>query len=330
MRPIFRIVANGADITAKIQDRLLELRLHDEAGLGSDTATITLDNRDRAIRIPPKGAVLTIALGYEESGLVPKGQFTVDETRVSGPPHRMTIKAKAADMRKALKEPRSASYDGITVGDLVKTIAARHDLKPRCSAEMAAIDLGHVDQTEESDLHLLTRLAGQYGATAKPANGCLLFVPSGEAKSATGQSLSSVSIDLAVDGGTYDATFADRKDYGAVVARWRNQGSNEDVEITVDADDAEADAPTYRMRNTFADEAAARAAAKAKLAALSRGTATLSLSDIIGKPSAGAECPLTVANAQGDVDAAAWRITSTDHTFTSSGLTTSIEAEAKK
>ncbi|MEO0034749.1 MAG: hypothetical protein RLZZ501_772, partial [Pseudomonadota bacterium] len=30
MRPIFSIAANGSDITAKINDRLLALTLHDE------------------------------------------------------------------------------------------------------------------------------------------------------------------------------------------------------------------------------------------------------------------------------------------------------------
>lgn len=330
MRPLFRIVANGSDITAKIQDRLLELKLHDEAGLGSDTAEIRLDHRDHAIRIPAKGATLKIAIGYAESGLVEKGLFTVDEVQISGPPHRLMIKAKAADMRKSLKEPRSASYDDITVGDLVKTLAARNDLKPRCSADLADIGLGHVDQTEESDLHLLTRLAGQHGATAKPANGCLLFVPAGEAKSASGQALSAVHVDLVADGGSYDATFADRKDYGAVTARWRDQSGNRDVEETIAAEAAEPDAPSYTLRNTYPDAEAARAAAKAKLAALGRGTATLSLDSIIGKPTACAEAPLTVANAHPEIAAITWRITSADHSLTNSGLTTRIEAEAKK
>lgn len=330
MRPIFKIIANGADITRKIQDRLVDLRQHDEAGIGSDTVTIRLDNRDRAVRIPAKGALLRVWLGYQESGLVFKGVFTVDETRLSGPPHVLEIKGKAADMRKTLKEQRSLSYDDITLGNLVETIATRHDLSPKCSADLAGVALGHVDQTSESDLHLLTRLAEQYGATAKPANGCLLFVPTGEAKAASGAAMTPVTIDLAVDGGSYDYTVADRKAYASCTARWRDQAGNQDVEVTVDADDAEAGAPAYSLRNTYPDEAAAKAAASAKLAALKRGTATLSIDNIRGKPAATAEAPLTIRNCHPEADSTAWKIKEVEHTLSGSGLKTRIEAEVKK
>ena len=175
---------------------------------------------------------------------------------------------------------------------------------------------------------LLTRLAEQYGATAKPANGCLLFVPSGEAKAASGQALTPVTVDLEKDGGSYDATFADRKDYGAVTARWRDQGASEDIEETVSDEDA--GGPTFTLRNTYPDAAAARAAASAKLASLKSGTVTLSLDGIIGKPTATAEAPLTLINAHPDIDAVSWRIKEAEHSLTTSGLTTRIEAEAKK
>lgn len=327
MRPLFKIIANGADITAKIADRLIELRLHDEAGQNSDTATIILDNRDHCLRIPAKGAELQISIGYKETGLIDKGLFTVDETRLSGPPHRMAIKAKAGDMRKSLKAQRSTSYDGLTLGDLVKTIAARHNLQPKCGADLAIITPGHIDQTEESDLHLLTRLAQQYGAVAKPANGCLLFVPTGEAKSASGQTLTPVTVDLELDGGSYDFTAADRKNYGAVTARYRDKAANTDIDVTVTT--ADDDSPTYTLRNTYPDEAAAKAAAKAKLGSLKRGTVTLSLDGIRGMPAASAEAPLTVSGICGEVDAIAWVIKDAEHALTNSGFTTRIEAEVK-
>ncbi|MEO0035574.1 MAG: hypothetical protein RLZZ501_1597, partial [Pseudomonadota bacterium] len=76
-------------------------------------------------------------------------------------------------------------------------------------------------------------------------------------------------------------------------------------------------------------EEAARAAAKARLGALKRGTVTLSLANLIGKPTAAAEAPLTVANAHPEADAIAWIIKETTHTFTQSGYTTQIEAEVQ-
>jgi hypothetical protein len=57
------------------------------------------------------------------------------------------------------------------------------------SQQLALIAIEHIDQSNESDLHLLTRLARQHGAVSKPVAGFLVFVFKGEAKSATGQQL---------------------------------------------------------------------------------------------------------------------------------------------
>jgi hypothetical protein len=54
---------------------------------------------------------------------------------------------------------------------------------------LALIAIEHIDQSNESDLHLLTRLARQHGAVSKPVAGFRGFVSKGEAKSATGQQL---------------------------------------------------------------------------------------------------------------------------------------------
>lgn len=56
MKPAFRISADGADITALISDRLIELQLTDKPGLESDTFQITIDDRDGAVTLPRRGA----------------------------------------------------------------------------------------------------------------------------------------------------------------------------------------------------------------------------------------------------------------------------------
>ena len=56
-------------------------------------------------------------------------------------------------------------------------IARRNNLTPRVDATLAAIKVAHIDQTNESDVHLLTRLAGQHDAVATMKNGSLLFLP---------------------------------------------------------------------------------------------------------------------------------------------------------
>lgn len=55
MKPIFRIVADGADITALINDRLLLLRTLDKPGMESDEFELRIDDRDGAVSLPKKG-----------------------------------------------------------------------------------------------------------------------------------------------------------------------------------------------------------------------------------------------------------------------------------
>lgn len=69
MKPVFRIVIDGhGDITDLVRDRLLSLSVSDEAGRQSDSAELRLDDRVSVIRLPPKGAEMTVSLGYEGGG----------------------------------------------------------------------------------------------------------------------------------------------------------------------------------------------------------------------------------------------------------------------
>jgi hypothetical protein len=322
MRPLFQVLANGVDITAHIRDRLDVLRVTDEAGVQADTAEITLDDRDGLVALPPTGAELTVALGYQETGLMPMGLYTVDEIELTGWPRRLLIRGKAADMRASLKSQKTRSWHEVTLGDIVRTIAGEHGLTPKIADALAGIRYSHVDQTNESDLHFLTRLAREHGAIAKPAAGNLAFVPRGEAKSASGRGLPAVSI-TAADLSDYRVTLADRGKYGSARAFWRDQAAARDVEVVVGSGE-----PVFTLRHPHPDAAQARAAAQAKLDALARGSATLSAS-MVGRPELGAEAKLTIVGVRSGVDGA-WVITKAEHTLDANGLRTAIEAETPK
>lgn len=51
MTPTFRIVADGADITSLINDRLLLLRTTDKPGMESDDFELRIDDRDSAVSL---------------------------------------------------------------------------------------------------------------------------------------------------------------------------------------------------------------------------------------------------------------------------------------
>ena len=123
MTPAFRIIVDRhQDVTAAIRERLLSLRVSDEEGYNSDAVEIRLDDRGGTVELPRRGAELTVELGYDkvpeselrkgllEPGRVPMGRYTVDEVELSGPPATLAIRAKAADMRAALKQRRTRSW----------------------------------------------------------------------------------------------------------------------------------------------------------------------------------------------------------------------------
>ena len=182
MQVDFKILADGNDVTALLKDRLISLSIVDEAGVKSDTAVIVIDDRDYRVELPKVGALLEISLGFKETGLITLGTYTVDEISGEGPVDKMTIKAKAADMLSGIRAPKTRNWDDVTLEDIVVTIASEHDLTPAVSDSLKAHFYKYLAQTSESDLNLLTRLAHDLDATAKPAGGALVFVKRGIGK----------------------------------------------------------------------------------------------------------------------------------------------------
>lgn len=323
MKPSFAISADGGDITGAVKDRLMELRVNDEAGNQSDTVEIRLDDRGGTLALPRKGTQLSVAIGYEETGLVDKGLYVVDEVEGESAASSLTIKAKAADMRSSLKAAKTRGWDGKTLGDIVNTIAGEHGLQAKVAPALAGMNFEHVDQTNESDMHFLTRLAKQYDAIAKPAGEYLVMVPRGEAKSATGKSLPSVSL-TRKDITSYRFTIAERGKYGKVIAHYRDEGKAEDVAVTYG--DGE---PAYTIRHPYQNFEQAYAAAKAKKEALDRGTATVGVT-MPGNADVAAEGKVTLSECRDGVDGT-WVVTKATHVITGTGgFSTEFDGETPK
>ncbi|MDZ4377996.1 MAG: contractile injection system protein, VgrG/Pvc8 family [Xanthomonadaceae bacterium] len=320
MRPVYVVTLGGTDITGNIADRLISLSISDEAGVSSDRFELALDDRDHALGWPGAGVELEIALGYRETGGArTMGRYTVDEVESSGPPAVLNLRGAAADMLASLKSQRRADYDGQTVGEIVRTIAGRHGLTPRVAAVFESQPVEHLDQTDESDLHLLTRLADQFGAVAKPGGGRLLFVEQGKGLDATGAAMPAVAIarDQVL---SWRASEQERQFYQRVQARWKP--ARKHATQTVEVGNGE---PSTTLRNAFRSETEAKRAAEARLRKMARSRTALSLS-LPGDPDLVAERPIALAGFRAGVDGA-WIITRAEHRIDSSGYVASIEAQ---
>jgi uncharacterized protein len=322
MTPVYKILADSQDITKKIADRLLSLVITDEAGIKSDTVEIRLDDRDDALELPRTGAELNVSIGYQDAGLVKIGLYVVDEISLSGPVRSMVIRGKAANMPKDIKAPRTRPWDDMTVNDLVSSIAGEHGLVPRVGEELAGIIIPHIDQTEESDLHLLTRFAKQFDAVAKPAGTFLLFIKRGQAKSATGKKIAEINLQPE-DVTSWQVTLAERGKYGAVTSEWHDKTTAQ--RETVKAGDGD---PVFKLRRSYPDATQAQAAAEAKLAVLDRGTGTLEIT-MPGNQFIMAEGVLTLSRFRVGIDGS-WLLNRVTHTIGSQGFSTSFSAESMK
>ena len=319
MQVDFQILANQQDITSLIRYRLLQLRITDEAGIVSDTVEIQLDDRDSRLAWPQKHAELEVYLGYKHAGVVRMGLYIVDEVEYSGPPSTLTIRGKAADMRASIKAPKTRSWDEVNLGDLVSSIALEHGLSAKVSTTLAGIGISHIDQTNESDLHLLTRLARDYGVITKPAAGFLIFVPRGEARNASGQTLPMVHIQ-ASDIIRHRMTQAERNQYQSIQAYWHDSELAEKRTVIIGEGK-----PIYALKHTYSDANEAIQAAQAKLNTFKRGAGTLSLT-LVGNSTLQAGGKIALTGIRGPIDGQ-WLIQRVEHQLDFQGFITRVEAE---
>lgn len=319
MTPDYQLLANSNFVSDVFRDRLLSIRVTDEADIKSDTIEIKLDDRDNLIEWPEFGDQIECFLGYQGEELSRVGIFIVDEISHSGPPSTLNIRANATDMRAEFKQQKLRSWDDVTIESVVDIIAFEHGLIPKVSAALSSILLFHEDQTDESDFHFLTRLAKEFDGVVKPSHGYLLFVNKGESRSVSGKLLDPINVDVSQII-SYRMSHAERGKFTSVRAYHQDTSEAELVEVVVGEG-----TPTYTINKPLPTLEEATGKARAKLKALTRGTASLSFS-VRGNTEFQADGKVIVSGIRSLVDGE-WAITSVAHSFDSSGFITSIEAE---
>ena len=333
-RPVCRIRVNGGDVTDLFLQRNAALSLTDVAGIESDTCEIVLTDHIPLlpIDIPPAGAEIEIALGYLAAASV-MGVYIADEVEVSGPPGQMRITGYAAAFgasdggKNPLTEAKTRSWpEGTTVGAMVAKIADESGFRPAATEKAAAVALPHIDQIDESDANLLTRVAREFGLRFKPGGGALVVYMPGESVSATGEALPRVAL------GPRDVTrwsmrIARREASATVVAQYRDFGQTEPKEVRIEgkAEGVDGVAQVTRLRRIYPTEAAAKAAAEAEAKRGARAVKTLSV-QLPGRADLMAEGRAVLSGFRPGVDGE-WLVTTVTHSMGSGGWSSSFEAE---
>ncbi|WP_152048879.1 contractile injection system protein, VgrG/Pvc8 family, partial [Aureimonas psammosilenae] len=339
MTPAARIVLDGIDITANLipapfglplegggmiiptgfgsltnRAPLMSVSVDDNEGLESDSVDLEIDNRLQ-IPAPKKGAKLKIWLGYATTGLVYMGTFEVDTWSKRGLPRTLTVSAKAAGFTTEIKAPRSRSYHRKTVGELVEQVAERNGLDAVVHPALRDLPIGHIDQSGESDVNFLTRLAKRIGGNFKIGDSRLIMNKAGAGTLPSGSPAPVFSF-TQTGQESWEATGADRGSYKSASASWQDTKKGERQSVVVGEGK-----PRYRDRKLYKTEEEARQAAKATIDGLTRGKVSFSTS-FPGRPEVFAGARALVSNHDPDVDGI-YVIKSARHSLDGSGLKTS-------
>jgi len=322
--PAFRLTVDGLDIAQLVSPRLMSLELTDNRGVEADQLSITLSDHDGLLAIPPKGAVLRLWLGWSDTGLVDKGTYTVDETEHSGAPDVLSIRARSADLRKGLKTKRERSWSNTTLGKVLGDIAIGNGLSATIAGALDGLPILQLDQANESDANLISRLGEEFDAVASVKAGCLLCLPAGGGKTASGLDLPHITLTRA-DGDQHRYLQADRDSYDGVRAYYYDVNSAKKQEAIAGGGDNLKD-----LRHTYSDQQSALRAARAEFRRLQRGSATLSYNLAMGRPDLIPELTYTLQGVKAEIDEIIWYGGNVQHSLSADGgYTVSLELESK-
>ena len=101
----------------------------------------------------------------------------VNEPEHSGAPDIITIRARAADLCGEICKRTEKSWHDTSLGSILATLPKRNKLPRKVDAKLGATRVRHIDQTNESGMHFITRLARKYDAVATAKKKHLLFMP---------------------------------------------------------------------------------------------------------------------------------------------------------
>jgi len=321
-----RIEIDGVDRTDQWarERRILSIDVDDREGEISDSCTIELDDREPHIAWPPEGKRLRVWLGNDETDLTDLGSYTLDAPHASAPPSRLTVKGHAANFVAKgpglpIQTPRSRTWSGVSLGDMLNTIAQDHSLLPRIQKTLEGEIVDPVEQVWESDLVFLKRVALRYGARVrvKGASGN----PGGALEIVgAGSQLPQVVL-TPLDVEQWSAPLGNRIKAGAVTAFWFNPKSGASGSVTAGSGE-----PRLVSSEPFDTASSAKNHAKNRLKDTERRSAQLSVSLTRLNTAIASGTPIAFSGFRSEVDTI-WNVVQARHYADASRARTTLVAE---
>ena len=210
----------------------------------------------------------------------------------------------------------------MTFGDLIKEISGQHKLKSKVSEGIGILKLEHIDQTNESDMSLLSRLAKKNDAVVSVKNGNLLLLKKDEGKSATGKPLQTITL-KPCEVTSWQCTISSRGEAKKVTAEYNDPETGKTVEITMGSEE-----PERRITYVLSSKQEAENAIKSAMNAGEAGASTMSVS----MPANPKLLPLVAEgklklDGFGDIEDQTWTVRALEWSLSNAGFQLRINAD---
>ena len=192
----------------------------------------------------------------------------------------------------------------------------------KVSAFLRDIAITHLNQTNESDQNLLSRLKRNYDAEFKSLSSNLLFYRKDDFKATSGSVLKPVIVDK-TNCTSFDFEQTDRSKYEAVSATWRDVSASEVKKVLIGAGE-----PVFAIKELFANEQEATDRATTKYNDLLRGRITGNLT-CVGNALIAGEFEIILSGFRSQLQTN-FKCVSSIHRIDNSGYLTSFKVVNKK
>jgi len=213
-KPNYRLTLSGNVVK---KNYVKSISFKDEIDNKSDEITV---QTTREFPRPSFGDVVTLELGYKDSGLSFMGKFFVQSHTITN--QNLTFRATGADWTEELKKKKNRKWENIDISGIVGKIAGEHGLGNKCDKSHF---FRHEAQTHESDIHFLQRLAKFLDSTLSIKNAKILFLDKNTSKpqySCNFKEAISTSIEL-----------VNKTKYKSAKMTYRDTKKNKDITVTV-------------------------------------------------------------------------------------------------
>lgn len=328
-RSLYQISIGGTDVSDRIAPWLLQVSVTDKAGMTSDTATVSLDDRSGQFVIPKKGEAMTVDLGTVESGRVRRFTGVVDTVRSQGDRGggmRLEITGKGMDTTSGIKDPQDAHKDDATLKDAAAEFAKAGGLSSiEVHPSLASIHRPYWAMDGESIIAWGQRVAREVGGTFKIVGDKGVIVPRSAGVSASGKALSTIYVERGKNLITWDiAPDTARPQYDKVVASYYDTKAAKRVEREIEVANSSGSGRKQRVKFDRADEGESDKAGDAEGKDIERDKGGGRV-DIIGNPNALAEADCVVSGIRPGVDGTYTIDSVTDTLNRSRGYVTSLD-----